>query len=55
MDFEHVGKCQRCHTASGYLDGKRTHTISGILFSVKIYMDGTVFCESPIFPGDEGF
>lgn len=55
MDFEYVGKCQRCHLASGYLDGKRTHTISGILFSVKTYRDKKAFCESPIFLDEEGF
>lgn len=53
MDFDYMGKCQRCLVPSGYLDGKRSHTISGILFSTKIYKDGNVICDSPVFPGEE--
>ena len=53
MAFEYMGKCQMCHTDSGYLDGKRMHTIAGLLFSAKTYKDGSVFCESPVFPDEE--
>ena len=53
MAFEYMGKCQKCHTDSGYLDGKRMHTFSGLLFSAKTYKDGSVFCESPVFPDEE--
>ena len=55
MGFEYVGKCQRCHTDSGYLDGKRVHTFSGLLFSEKTYRDGRVFCESPVFNKEEKY
>ena len=55
MAFEYVGKCQRCHTDSGYLDGKKVHTFSGLLFSEKTYRDGMVFCESPVFNKEEKY
>ena len=49
MAFEYMGKCQKCGTDSGYLDGKRVHTFSGLLFSEKTFRNGKVFCESPVF------
>ena len=33
---------------AGYLNGDRVHTVAGIIFSVKSYRDGTIFCDSPI-------
>lgn len=49
MTFEYEGKCKRCHLDCGTLDGKRMHTVSGLLFSKQTYKDGEVQCNSPVF------
>lgn len=53
MDFHYIGRCKKCNTDAGILDGKRVHTVAALIFTVKTYREGKVFCESPIFDGEE--
>ena len=48
--FEYEGECRRCLTPCGTLNGERTHTFAGLIFAKKIFRDGKVFCDSPVFP-----
>ena len=50
MTFEYLGKCKRCNIDCGTLDGKRVHTISGLLYCKVTYKDGKVQCDSAVFP-----
>ena len=53
MAFKYMGKCQRCHFDAGYLDDKRVHIFAGLFYSGRLYRDGNILCESPVFEGDE--
>lgn len=54
MTFDYKGKCKRCDTAAGYLNGKKMHTIAGILFSVKVFKpNNEILCEFPIFEDED--
>ena len=54
MTFDYKGKCTRCNTDAGYLNGKKMHTIAGILFSVKVFKpNNEILCEFPIFEDED--